>query len=190
MDIGRTLLYLISGMEPLVPVMIFSALFTLLVTVLLYVLARDAWFDQLKFRVLGVFYGLGGYDCFRLAVSWTRLAMTIYYIVMFREMEPVDLVAYLIVGALYILDVRKPARIVKNIFWMAILTAGLFAVNLVCSYIGTLLVFDIKPWVIYVFMGIFMCLFALYLFLQELEEISSDRKIDPEKEYGRTVKEN
>lgn len=189
MEIGRVLLHLVSNMESLVPAMIFCAGVSLFVTLILYFMAGDVWFDQLRFRILGVFFGLGSYDCYRLALSWVRLLLTIYYVVSFRELDTIAVVAYLMIGLLYVLDIRKPKRILKNAIWMAIVSAGLFAVNLVCGYIHTLFVVDWKAWVIYVFMGIFMCLFAFYLFIQELEDISSDRKLDPEKEYERILRD-
>ena len=190
MEIGRVLLHLVSNMESLVPAMIFCAGVTLFCTMVLYFLAGDVWFDHARFRVLGVFFGLGNYDCYRLSLSWIRLLLTIYFVVSFRELDTVAIVAFLMIGILYVLDLRKPRRIIKNALWMLIVTASLFAVNLVCGYIKTLITFDWKAWVIYVFMSIFMCLFALYLFMQELEDISSDRKLDPEKEYERILRDD
>ena len=190
MDAGRVFQYLISGMEPLIPAMIFTAGVTVLAMVATYLMAIDTWFDQKRFRVTGIFYGLNGYDCYRLAVSWVRLLLTVFFIAAFHPLEDVSLIAYLMVGVLYILDVRKPKRILKNLFWMVLITAGLLAANLVCGYIGTLVTKDVIAYAVYVFMGVFMALFAFYLFMQELEDISTDRRIDPEKDYERTVREN
>ena len=190
MELGRLMIHIISEAGPLMPVMIFCAMVTLVMLGVLSFLAGGTWFDKAGFRVVGLFYGLSGYDCFRLALSWIRLMMIIYFVIRFEEIETVNFVAFLMIGILYIFDVRKPKRIPGNTLWMLILSAGLIAVNLVCGYIHTLVLFDFKVYVIYVLMGLFLCLFSFYLFIQEADVISSDRKIDPEKEYERAVREN
>ena len=190
MDFNRALQYIILNIEPLFRMMLFAAGVTVIVLVLLTLLAGSTWFDKRSFGFLGVFYGSGNYECFRLAISWLRFLMTVYFIVAFKELEVSCYVAYFMVGLLYVLDIRNPKRIIKNLIWFLIVAAGLYASNLVCAYIHSLSHPDVKTTVIYVFMGLFMCLFSFYLLMQEIDDISGDRLIDPEKEYEQTGKDN
>ena len=188
MDIQALIIQIAAAGEPLIPVMVVCVAGTIIASVILFLMAGNVWVDQWRFKILGVFFQLSGYGCYRVAISWLRFLMTVYYVVAFRELGVVHYVAYLMVGILYVLDVKRPGRIPKNILWFLVVTGGLYATNLVCGYIHTLAGVDVMAWVVYVCMGIFLFLFAFYLFFQELEDVSFDRKTEPEKEYGKTVK--
>lgn len=199
MGLEGILLQLITKIEPLVPVMLFCAGVTFVVIAILYIMAGDVWIDQGRFRVLGAFFGLNGYDGYRLSLSWVRFLMTLFFVVAFRNLElETDLrqvarspqyAAYLLVGVLYALDFKRPQRILKNVFWFLVVSCGLFATSIMCGYMQSLPKFNFGVFMIYAFMGIFMTLFAFYLFLLEVDEVSKDRSINPLKEYEKSLKE-
>jgi len=200
MSFNGVILQVITKVEPLVPVMLFCAGVTLVLMLILYFLSGNVWMDDKRFKVLGVFFGLSRYDCYRLALSWIRLLMTLFFVVAFRNLKletnlrqvirSPQFVAYLLIGVLYALDIKRPVRIPKNICWFLVISCGLFATSIVCGYMQTLAGFNLGVFIVYVFMGMFMILFALYLFLMEMDEVSKDRVIDPEKEYAESVRAN
>jgi len=198
MNLGGIYLQIITKMEPVIPVMLFCLGVTIIIVGVLFIAARTVWVDEARFRLLGIFYGLNGYDCYRLSLSWVRLLMTVFFVVAFRSLDldsnlahilrSPQFSAYLLVGILYVVDFKRPKMIVKNLLWFLAVSCGLFATSIICGYMQSLAGVSIGVTLIYISMSIFMCLFALYLFLMEIETISKDRKIDSEKEYEESVR--
>ena len=79
---------------------------------------------------------------------------------------------------------KKAARAMANLLWAMLDLLGLLSANLVCGY-----VLDMDGGMgfvlLYVAMGLFLALFNIYLFLNELDYISDQRSVDPEQIWGR-----
>lgn len=198
MKLMSVLIQLVTKIEPLVVPMLFCMGVTAVVVTIMYLSAKNVWVDEQRFRLLGVFFGLDAYDIYRLSLSWVRFLLTVFFVVAFRYLElQTDLrqvirspqfCMYTIIGLLYVADYRRPKLILKNLAWFLVISCGLFATSIMSGYMQSLAKPGIGVILIYICMGIFMCLFSLYLFLLEIDEVSRDRKIDPEKEYEESIR--
>lgn len=198
MSFSEFFLKLATRLEPMVPVMVFTAGTTAVLIVVLAILASDVWIDDRKFRFLGVFFGLNSYDIYRLTLGWVRLLMTLFYVVAFRNLEletsfgqvirSPQFSLYLLIGVLYVADYKRPMLILRNLAWFLIICCGLFATSIMCGYMRTLPGFSLGAFIVYACMGSLVFLFAAYLFITELDEVSRNRKIDPEKEYEEAIR--
>jgi len=198
MSISGYLLQLATRMEPMVPVMVFTAGVTAVVVIVFAILATDVWIDERKFRVLGVFFGLNGYDSYRLSLGWIRVLMTLFYVVAFRNLEletnfrqvirSPQFSLYLLIGILYVADFKRPMLVLKNLAWFLVICCGLFATSIMCGYMRTLPGFSLGAFIVYACMGTVVFLLSVYLFFMEVEGISRNRKINPEKEYDEAIR--
>lgn len=176
-----TLLHILAQLHPLVLPVAAVALLTLLAAGVLWLLCRRAWVSDKPFRLLGLFFGLTGRGILRLACAWVKLLSVGVYVAAFQGLEPLHYSMVLLPGLICALADR-PSGWAEQLFWLSLQSGGLVAVNLLCRFIRNMNGGSIYV-LIYTAMGIFLCLFSVYLFLNELTTISRHRKIDPEKTW-------
>lgn len=170
--------------QPLIPYMLVVALATAAVLPVLLFLGRGVWVDRGRFRWMGLFLGLGRWDCLRLGCAWIKLLVLLSLLASFQKLGMAQCLLFLVPGFVQCLSGRELSRIPGRLVWLAMELVALLSCNMVCGYIrdvsaGTLY------YVIYIFMALFAALFGVYLFLTELNDISAGRSTDLEYEWDR-----
>lgn len=175
MTIQEILLRSLQGLQPLLPAVMAVVVLTMLALAACAVLARGLWVDQRRFRWLGLFYSLRERDCVRLACVWVKLLLLEGFLVLFRKL---DLSAYLMLllpGLLYGVRLDSLKGVPGRLVWLGLELMALLFTNLVCGFyrdMGGGLGFL----VLYICMALFTALFGVYLFFQELNDISEGRR--------------
>ena len=71
-------------------------------------------------------------------------------------------------------------------FWLLLQFAGLLSVNLICGYIRDM-AGGVGFVLLYLVMGLFLALFSVYLFLNEVNTISVQRDVDAEQIWSQSA---
>lgn len=168
--------------EPLLPLLLIVAVPTLIALPVLLLASRGLWVDRRAFHWLGLFLGLKGWDCVRLAGAWVKLLLLLAYLIFFQKLSAANYLLVLIPGIVYCGSARDLARIPGRLVWFFLELVALMSCNLLCGYIrdvnGAALVVAA-----YVLMAAFTALFGVYLFLTELNDISAGRRTKLEYEW-------
>jgi len=186
MTVQEFCLRLLDAVQPSIPAAMIALGLSLLAILTVVVQTHGLWVNQRRFQWLGILYGLSRWACIRLACCWVKLLLLLAYLVLFQSMSAADYLLVAVPGLICTVNVRAPLRIPVRILWLALEMLGLMSVNLVCGFYRDMdagLIFLL----IYVVMAIFMALFAWYLFMTELQEISQGRSADfaDERESGK-----
>ena len=174
--IWETILRTLYLLEPLVPAVLIAAGLTAVVMVLLVLPCSRFWPDDRRGnRWLGLFFGLRGWACVRLACAWLRFCLGIVLLLPIVRLTAQHYVLYA-VPMLVGLWGGAPGRWVGRLLGDAALFAGVLLTDLLFSYWqgvgGSFVILSL-----YVVLCLFVLLFNIYLFLLELENISGDRKV-------------
>lgn len=169
--------------EPLLLHMLAVAVPTVLLLPVFLHLGRTVWVDQKRFRWLGLFLGLSGWDCLRLACAWIKLLLLISFLAAFRKLGTPHYLMFLVPGVLQCLSVRGALRVPGRLVWFVLELVALLSCNMVCGYIRDVGA-DTFFYVLYIAMALFSALFGGYLFLTELNEISAGRGTNFEYEWN------
>lgn len=165
---------LASMREVLIPFYVVLCV-SLIAFIILEPLCRKMWPNNRSFKWLGILYHLKTGGRIRLACCWIKLILLITYLIMFQELDGQKYIMFLIPGLIYAFDLKHSKRIPGRIFWVLIETVGLFTASIVSGYIH-----DMRPGIVFTFIyiaiAIFLGLFGIYLFIAELDEISSVRE--------------
>ena len=167
MSVVEFLLRVLSELKPLLLCMTTAVALTAAALVFLLLYSRNVWVDSRRFRLAGLFFGMNGRCSLRLACVWLKL------------------IFLLITGGISALCAEGVKGRLGSLLWLLLQLAGLVSVNLICGFIrdmagsgGFIL--------IYVAMGLFLILFSVYLFLNELNSISMQRDVDAEALWDRS----
>ncbi|MBS6398146.1 MAG: hypothetical protein KH452_13530 [Clostridiales bacterium] len=177
MSITELLFRLLAALRPMLPGMIAAVAATLAALVILYVLCRTAWVPDKGFRLAGLFFGLDGRGAVQLACAWLKLIFLIVFVVGFQKLELLNYLMLLLPGLVLALSDRGVSRQGGSLLWLLLQMVGLVSANLICGYIRDMsggLGFIL----LYVAMGLFLILFSVYLFLNDLAGISEGRDVD------------
>lgn len=170
--------------EPLLPHMLAVAVPTILLLPVFLYLGRNIWVDQRRFRWFGLFLGLSGWDCLRLACAWIKLLLLVSFLIAFRKLSVHHYLLFLVPGVLQCLSARGALRVPGRLLWLALEFVALLSCNMVCGYVR-----DVGAetffYALYVCMALFSALFGVYLFLTELNDISSGRGTNFEYEWDK-----
>lgn len=176
MTLQETVLLVFYAAEPLLPFMAVAGILTGLALVALLILSHGIWVDRPGFRWLGLFYGLSGMDCVRLSCAWLKLCLLLSYLVAFQKLQATHYILAAVPCLLFSLSVREIRSIPTHLLGCLMELVGLFAVNVVCGYI-----WDMHPGVgfllVYILLCLFLALYAVYLFLTELNAVSNGRRV-------------
>ena len=174
MSVVEFLLRVLSELKPLLPCMATAIVLTVVVLVFLLLYSRNIRVDSRRFRLAGLFFGLNGRCSLRLACAWLKLIFMLVFVLGFQKLSLLHYLMLLIPGVLSALCAGGIGRGISSLLWLALQTVGLLSVNLICGYIrdlsGTAGFF-----LIYAAMGLFLILFIVYLFLNEVNSISVQR---------------
>ncbi len=174
------LLQTFAQLKPMLPGLITAMILTMIALVVLTVAARDAWVTEWRFHITGLFFGLSGWGCLKLACSWLKLIFVIFFIIAFGQLNLLQYMMVIIPGITGAVAGRSLARGAGDFIWLFLQLAGLVSANIVCGFIREMA--GGAPFVmLYIAMGAFLILFSLYLFLNEINAISCARGIIPEK---------
>ena len=185
MSIEELLVRVLAQVQPLVPYMLVVTAATVAVLAILLVLSRGLWVDQKRFRWLGLFVDLKTGESVCLACAWIKLLMLLCLLAVFQKLSVAHYLLFLLPGILYALWPRRPARMPGKLIWLALEFAALLSCGLICGYVRDIEA-GVKYQVIYGIMALFTAVFGVYLFLIELDDISSGRSAH----LGRNRKEN
>lgn len=179
MTLQETLLIVFHAAEPLLPFMAAAGLLTCAVLAVLLVLSRGLWFDRPAFRWLGLFYGLDGWDCLRLGCAWLKFCILLSYLAAFQKLTAAHYVLFLAPALIFSVRIRRLSELPANLLGVFMELVGLVAANVVCGYYR-----DLHPGagflLVYILISLFLALYAVYLFLTELNVISNGRRIQVE----------
>lgn len=179
MSVIELLLRALSELKPLLPGMIAAVVMTVLALVGLLLCCKNAWVDSRRFRLVGLFFGLNGRCSLRLACAWLKMIFLVVFVVGFQKLFLIHYLMILIPGLISVLCGDGFAGRISSLFWLVLQTAGLLSVNLICGYIR-----DLSGSggfvLIYITMSVFLILFSVYLFLNEVNAISLQRDVDAE----------
>lgn len=183
MSVSEFLLRVLTGLEPVLPGLIAAAVATLAAFFVLLLLCRNTWVGEKGFRLVGIFFGLNGRGSVRLACAWLKLIFLLVFVLSFQKLTLLHYLMMALPGVILTLCGQGLSGRLRGFLWLLLQTAGLLSVNLVCGYIrdmsggmGFLL--------LYIAMGLFLILFSLYLFLNELAGISAQRDVDARQIWG------
>lgn len=168
--------------EPLLLYMLAVAVPTILLLPAFLRLGRNVWMDQKRFRWFGLFLGLSGWDCLRLACSWIKLLLLVSFLLAFRKLGAPQYLLFLVPGVLQCLSARGALRVPGRLVWLALEFVALLSCNMVCGYIRDVTA-EALFYVLYICMALFSALFGGYLFLTELNDISAGRGANFEYEW-------
>ena len=176
MSVVEFLLRVLLELKPLLPCMTAAIVLTVAVLVFLLLYSRNIWVDSHRFRLAGLFFGLNGRCSLRLACAWLKLIFLLVFVLGFQKLSLLHYLMLLIPGTLSALCAGSIGGRIGSLLWLALQTVGLLSVNLICGYIrdlsGTAGFF-----LIYAAMGLFLILFSVYLFLNEVNAISAQRDV-------------
>ncbi len=171
-----------AEIQPALPYVIAVAAITLLLLPILLFLCRRLWVSQRRFRWLSLFFGLKASECVRVACSWIKLLLVLAYLIAFQKLSLIHYELLLIPGLLYVLSPWDWLRIPGRLLWLVLEMAGLLSCNLICGYIREMSSGLLFP-AVYCLMAFLEGLFACYLFLTEINDISAGRALNLEREW-------
>lgn len=180
--IWETILRMLYLLEPLLPMVLTAALLTVAVWAALVLPCSRFWVDSRKTGWLGLFLGLRGKGCVRLACAWLRCCLTLALLIPVSQLTALHCVVYAVPMLAGLWGDTAPGRVLGRLLGDAALFAGVLLANLLFGYWqGTGQSFVILS--LCIVLSVFVLLFNLYLFLLELESISEDRQ-GTEKDCG------
>ena len=176
MSIIEILIRIFAELRPLLPAMLVAVFATTAAFTALLLLTRDVWVQDRRFYITGLFFGLDRTGSLKLACAWLKLLFLVVFIVAFRKLNLLSYMALMIPGALGAACGRGLIKKLSDLMWLVLQLMGLVSANLICGYIqemagGPAFV------LLYVVMGLFLILFSIYLFLNEINAISAAREI-------------
>lgn len=188
MSIIEFLVRILSELRPMLPGMITAVAATLIALVVLLMHSKNVWVEDRRFQLAGLFFGLDGRGSVQLACAWLKLIFLLVFVVGFQKLGLMQYLMLLLPGILGILCGKGLFRGLGDLLWLALQLAGLLSVNLICGFIrdmaggtGFLMV--------YLAMGLFLMLFSIYLFLNEVNAISAQRDVDVEKIWSQSAEQ-
>ncbi|MFI3227448.1 MAG: hypothetical protein R3Y09_08555 [Clostridia bacterium] len=169
------LLRLMITLEPMVICIIAVVAVTCVFLPILIIKSRGLWVNSKNFRFLSLFYHLRFYDAIRLGSAFVKLILMMVFIIQFKALEEIHYICFIFVSILYAFDVKALFRTIANVFWCTLQIVAIFSLNIICSYI---LQINAKPefLIVYIVLGIFVVLFAIYSFITEINEVSMGRR--------------
>lgn len=189
MSAAELILRTLAQLRPALPALIAAVAATICAGLALTIYVHGAWVQEKRFALAGLFFGMGKRDSVRLSCVWIRLVFTLVFLIGFQKLDLLHYELFLLPGLLFILTEKKLTRAGTDLLWLALDLLGLLSANLVCGYVrdmdgglGFLL--------LYIAMALFLVLFNIYLFLNELDHISDQRAVDPERIWGRKAELN
>ena len=177
MTVQEILMRMLSFVRQSIPAAMIVVDVTMVMLVVAVIQTRGLWVNQKRFKWLGLLFCLKGRECVRLACAWIKFVIVLAFLALFENMNAAAYLMVAVPGLIYALEFAKPRRIPARLMWLLLELLGLMSTNLICGFYrdtGASLGFII----IYIVMAVFMALFACYLFLTELQEISQGRSAD------------
>lgn len=142
--------------------------------------AKGTWINKPMFNAVALFFEIGAWSRIRLASSWVKLWLALSYFTIIDKLSAGHYALFAIPCILFALEFRKPIRIPLNLLSSAAPAAGLLITNVLRSYIRDMDLGLIAQIACVVLM-ILVAVYALYLFLTELNNISQERRVRLEK---------
>lgn len=183
MNIREFFVRTVMLLRPLTVGMIVAIVATVVAFALLYWQCCKAQITEKRHRFVGIFFGLKGIGTLQLACSWLKLIFTVVALLTFSNLAPVQYLAIILPGVIYIVFGRGVFKRLVDLVWLALQTITVFGTNVVWSYYHNI-VSSASMLIMFIALALFALLFALYQFWTEIAEISLRRDVQPDKVWA------
>ena len=186
MNIVELFLRVLSELRPMLPGMIVAVAATMIALTVLLAFSKNVWVEERRFHISGLFFGLNTRGSLQLACAWLKLIFMLVFIAGFQKLSLIQYMMLLIPGILGSLSGKGIFASLSQMFWFLLQFAGLLSVNLICGYIRDM-AGGVGFVLLYLVMGLFLALFSVYLFLNEVNTISVQRDVDAEQIWSQSA---
>ncbi len=183
MNISELIPRILLELEPLLVGVAAVVAATVVAMLCILIRARSVWVKHKRFALPSLFFGLNNKNVVRLACAWMRLIFPIVFLLSLKEPVLIQYLMILIPGLILVILSESFLKAISTLLYLVLELAGIFSAGLICGYI-TEVGAGAGLWLIYGAIGIFMVLFMIYLFLQDIERISMSRKIRAKQIWG------
>ncbi len=163
------------AIKPLWPCILAVLIATVVAFVLVLIKARGMWFGSKNFA-LSLFYELRSTLAIKLACAWVKCVTVCFLVLSFTQLDGVHYIFVLVPCIGILLINASIVEFLTHFISILIQLVGLFAANIMCSYI---LQFELK--LTYIFMyaliAIILSLYSIYVFISEIDFISIRRSV-------------
>ncbi len=176
MSFNDVLTLSIYAIKPLISSIFVLLVATIVAFAVVLIKSRGMWFGKKNFGALSVFIELNSLLSIKFACAWLKCVLICFYLLSFTQLSSVHYL-FLIVPSVIILLLNKSViEFFAHFISIAIQLIGLFAANVLCSYI---LQFEMKLSYIflYVLLALIFVLLSVYIFITEVDFISVRRSI-------------
>lgn len=180
MNIADILLLNFYAIKPLVPCIIVILAITSIVFFYILGASKGMWFNKKSFDYFGIFMELNSTLAIKLACAWIKLITVCFYVIAFTSLEAIHYV-FLIVPCIGIIVINTNLMEgITHIVSILIQFVAVLAANILCGYIRD---FELKATYlsIYILIAILVIVYSIYIFITELDLVSSRRSIKVEK---------
>lgn len=189
MSIADILLLNFYAIKPLVPCVLVILIATTLLFFGILGKSKGLWFNKKSFDYFGIFMELNSALAVKLACVWIKLLIICFYVIAFTSLEAIHYV-FLFVPCIGILLINfNVVEAFTHVVSIMIQLVGVLAANILCGYIRE---FELKATYvsIYVLIAILVIVYSIYIFITELDLVSSRRSIKIEKKRPAREEEN
>ena len=164
-----------ASMTEIVPAVLVAAGLAVLWLFVVLLLARNLKMDSGRFKCIAVFYGLSFKDCLAVAASFCRCVFAAYFLLSYTDLALIHYAAIVVFGIMYLIFGGALRRKLAGVLWILAELLIMFSAGMVKNYInlfGETALFVGVYWAI----SAFLTIFALFVFLNELNDVGQNRK--------------
>lgn len=175
MSTNDILLLNMYAVKPLIPCLLALLIASVAAFAIILVKSRGMWFGSKNFA-LSLFSELRSVLAIKLACAWIKCVTVCFFLLSFTQLTGVHYIFVLTPCIIILLLNASLVEWVTHLVSIAIQIIGLFAANILCSYI---IQFEMKLAYIflYVLIAIVLSLYSVYIFISEIDFISARRSI-------------
>lgn len=182
MSATELLLWSASRLKVMLPAAIAAGVLTLGLLAVLSVLTSRTWIQNKGFTAAGFFFGLNAKGRLQVSCAWLKLVFTLVFLASFQKMEVIHYMMLVIPGLLLVFTMTR-MQILSSLMWLVLQIGGILSSNTVCGYIKDVYA-GVTLVLVYIAMALFVAIFAVYMFLTEIDVISERRRVNPRKIWG------
>ncbi len=187
MTISEGLLLISYSIEPVAIIMLVITAVIAISFIAIFFLTRKLGIDSKLFPNLSIFFELSRFQSIKLSCSFIKLLLVIIYLIMFKELQFVHYLFFILPCIISVISKDKIYQILINLFYVAIQGSALLTANLLCTYILT---FDmnVSYFVVYLLIATATILCSIYFFIVEIDAISAKRRTNEKNLFKKTRK--
>ena len=140
------------------------------------VVARRTWVNKRRFDFTAIFFELNRWSCVRLACSWVKLVLVLSYFLVLGRIGAGHYLLLLIPCVMYSVEPLRWYRTPVNLLSSLATAAGVLIASVLQSYIRDMELGFLSK-VACVSLCVLIAVYAVYLFVTELNNISQERRV-------------